>query len=156
MRVQYRRSSSAFRHGFPTLSARSSLTRSRMTSVLFAQRQAADVGDARSLLVASPANGPRSAAILSCRVGKSPRAKISDKPQMQFVILDLVSEERAESVGNPCRNINEVHCGAELPKLKPAGTVGKDSHPISTQPIVSTHPTHFFTPDLSPSFPPLA
>jgi hypothetical protein len=50
---------------------------------------------------------------------------------------------------DPCRTIDEGRSGAELPKLKLTQR-GKDFHPISVQPIVSIHPTHFFTPDLSP------
>ncbi|WP_205826928.1 hypothetical protein, partial [Mesorhizobium zhangyense] len=55
-----------------------------------------------------------------------------------------MSEAHAET-RDPCRNIGGGYSGAELPTLK----VGKDFHPISPQPTVFPHPTHFFTPDLS-------
>ncbi|NGO51499.1 hypothetical protein [Allomesorhizobium camelthorni] len=34
-----------------------------------------------------------------------------------FVIPDLVSEERAESVGNPCRNVGDIIAGAKRPRI---------------------------------------
>ncbi|SFT94870.1 hypothetical protein, partial [Mesorhizobium sp. YR577] len=82
------------------------------------------------------------------KLGASPTLAACRWATSKLVILDLVSEERAESVGNPCRNIYDGYSGAEPSKVKLA-KVWKDSHPISTQPIVSTHPTHFFSPNLS-------
>ena len=122
--------SSPFRHGFPTLSTRyRSLTRSRMTSLLFAVLANRQCGGLSALVVSASANRQR------------PKSATSLKAS---VILDLVSEERAESVGNPCRNGGEPQqCRRIIPGTGPCLTMlrsipGAMPCPHSSSPLSSS------------------